>query len=419
MASGALVHLAGQLDFVRRKTRLWGDKILAGKDRWIEFPITELPSTGYYFHSGHGEETSETHVGDPLRSMVPMGSAYMTNVRCGEVTMSGTDDYETILFFSGLELTSPEIPPEKRIPPSEYLGLLMGCLRGEKDAIAVAKPLFRPEVPGELEILVGGQPFIPSHFMPYWTYEKPFAPGNFMAMRSGLLPYGKTNLAKEKHFKRYDIGILHFMYEYSVFPTFDMVVKSGVKGFLEGKEPNRDQVEGHLSAVFRCSSEALMLRFPGFHAHTVCRTPIRSDIAINESNDERPAKKIASQLIAAHYFKERTPFFPLIQTYANSCPWGGAFPEKPATEPGDPTRLTHPDTWTEEQREHAMEWAQQEYFRKLGGAGGGGAAAAGGAGGGGAKRQRTQRNRRSRRQPRRHKTRRKSRQSIGPRSELK
>jgi len=323
--------------------------------------------------------------------------------------MSGTDDYETILFFSGMELTSPDIPVEKRIPPSEYVGLLMGCLRGEKGAIDVAKPLFRPptaknpKATDELEILVGGQPFITSHFLPYWTYEKPFAPGNFMAMRSGLVPYGKTNLANETHFKRYDAALLHFMYEHSVFPTLKMVMDSGVSGFLEGKEPNRDQVEHHLNIAFRCSSEALMLRFPGFHAHTVCRTPILGGRAINESNDDRPAKKIALQRIAAASFKEGTPFFPLIQTYADSCPWGGAFPESPAKEPGDPTRLTHPDAWTEAQREHAMEHAQRKYFEGLRG---GAAAAAGGAGGGGAKRQRT---RRSRHQPRRRKTRRRSR----------
>ena len=96
MASAALVSLAAQLDAVRRKTQLWGDKILAGKDR-ISFPI-ELTPPWAYFHSGHGEETAMDHVSRLLQSMVPVGSAYMTNVKCGEVTMAGTDDYETILF---------------------------------------------------------------------------------------------------------------------------------------------------------------------------------------------------------------------------------------------------------------------------------------------------------------------------------
>ena len=224
-------------------------------------------------------------------------------------------------------------------------------------------------------------------------------------MQSGLFRYGTPELGKEKAFKRYDEDILHFMYDRSVFPTFQMVMDSGVKEILNTKGPNRDWVEGHLSAVFRCSSEALMLRFPGFHAHTVCRTPIRYGVALDdESNKPRVAKTIAREMIAAFFHKKRTPFFPLIQRYADTCPWADGNLERPA-DPADPRRLRHPDAWEEDQREYALEWAQQEYFKELaaktaaGGAGaGGGGAAAGGAGGGGAKRQRTLRNRRSRRQ---------------------
>ena len=408
MASADLVTLAGQLNAVRRKTRLWGDKILAGKDR-IPFPI-ELTPPWAYFHSGHGEETAMDHVARPLLSMVPVGSAYMTNVKCGEVTMAGTDDYETILFFSGMDLRPTDIPPEKRIPPDMRMAFLEQCIHGVGTAIAAAPFIFhpptgkKPDAPNDLAILTGGQPFITSHFIPYFTYEKPFAPGNFIAMQSGLFRYGTPELGKEKAFKRYDEDILHFMYDRSVFPTFQMVMDSGVKEILNTKGPNRDWVEGHLSAVFRCSSEALMLRFPGFHAHTVCRTPIRYGVALDdESNKPRVAKTIAREMIAAFFHKKRTPFFPLIQRYADTCPWADGNLERPA-DPADPRRLRHPDAWEEDQREYALEWAQQEYFKELaaktaaGGAGAGGGGAAGGAGGGGAKRQRTLRNRRSRRQ---------------------
>lgn len=402
MASAALVTLAGQLNTVWHKTRLWGDEILAnGEGSHISFPI-ELTPPWAYFHSGHGEETAIDHKGDPLRSMVPRGSAYMTNVRCGKVTMAGTDDYETIAFFSGTVSESIDIPPRRR------MAFLEKCIRGERDAIVAAKPLFRPDAPDELAILPEGKKFVTSHFLPYFTYENPSAPGTFIAMQSGLLPYGTSDLGAEMEFVKYNEDVLRFMYKNSVFPTVDMVMKSGFRGVM-GVGPNRDRVEGHLNMAFRCSSEALMLRFPGFHAHSVCRTPIVGDVGLGK-DVARFSRRMARERIAATFYTKRTRFFRFIERYVGTCPWGDGkvtFPKKPAADPSRPTGLVHPDDWTTAQREHALEWAQQEHFKELeaaaaaGAGGGGGAAAAGGAGGGGAKRQRTRRsNRRSQRQRR-------------------
>jgi hypothetical protein len=194
-----------------------------------------------------------------------------------------------------------------------------------------------------------------------------------------------------------------------------MVKDSGVRGFLD-TEGNRESVERHLSFVFRCSSRAMMLRFPGFHAHAVCRTPIRSDVPRDESSIHRVAGMIARERIAAGFFKEGTSFYPLIENYVVHCPWGAPYPDKPPLDPTRPTGLTHPDGWTNEQRDHAIEYGQRRYIEEQRGGAAAAAVGGAGAGGAGAKRQRTLRNRRSRHQPRLRKTRRKSRQSIGPRS---
>ena len=382
-------HAAGRLRAIANETGLYGEFILAGLDR-IAFPIPdELPPRGYYLHSGHGAETAMNNRGRTHKSRVPVGCAYMTNVQCGEVLDFGVEDKSTMAYLSG---KSPS-----RLP------LLDKCIEGDRVSMLKAKVRFNAD-----DLVSQGGEFITSHFLPYFTYEDVEGSGVYTPTRSGLLPYGTNMLEKGKPITKYTEEDLRFMYRDSVFPTFEMVMASGVDGFMGGDEPNISQVEGHLDLTFRCSSEALMLRFPGFHAHSVCRVAINSSVYRHEER-RRVAKTVARELIAAG-FQEAAPSFPLIMVGVDSCLWGGDFPDRPAD-------LRHPGTWTTAQRDYATRHGQREYVRKLkmraaaggagAGGGGGGAAAAGGAGGGGAKRQRTLRNRRSRRQ---RKTRRKTRQ---------
>ena len=158
------------------------------------------------------------HAAQLYESIVPMGSAYMTNVKCGEMVMAGIDDKETMAFFSGTvqqKYPKPSVP----VPPEENDGrvaFLEQCLRGDKDAIAKANFIFRPEEPderNELAIVLGGQMFVTSDFIPYFTYEKDAVPGNFIAMQSGLLPYGTPDLDVGKPFKKYTEETLTFMYQ--------------------------------------------------------------------------------------------------------------------------------------------------------------------------------------------------------------
>jgi len=376
-------YAAGRLRAIAHESGLYGDFILAGLDR-IEFPIPDkLPPRGYYLHSGHGEETVMDNRGRARKSRVPVGCAYMTNVECGEVLEFGVEDKSTMAYLSGKSQT--------RLP------LLDKCIEGDRTAMLKAKLMFKAD-----DLVPGGGIFVTSHFLPYFTYEEVEDSGLFTPTRSGLLPYGTNMLEKGEPITKYTEDVLRFMYRDSVFPTFEMVMASGVDGFLGGDEPNISQVEGHLDLVFRCSSEALMFRFPGFHAHSVCRVAANSTFR----HEERPrvAKTIARELIAAG-FQEDAPSFPLIMVGVDSCHWGGDFPDRPAD-------LRHPGTWTTAQREYATRHGQREYVRKLkmraAAEDAGGAAAAAGGAGGGAKRQRTRR--RNRRQ--RNNSRRRQRRSL-------
>jgi len=370
-AKGDSLAVAGRLRAIAEGTGLYGDFVLAGIDPYNPFPI-ELLRRGYYFRSGHGEETRMNHLGRHPTSTVPPGCAYMTNVACGDVVDFGVEDKTTMNVFSGKRrpLSKLKSPVSIKEASSKLIALLDGCIGGDEAAIEESKELFtvkRSET-SEVEIVPAGGTFTTSHFLPYFTYkEGPAGSERYVAMPSGLLPLGAP-IDIGMAFTHYTEEVLRFMYQHSVFPTFEMVMASGVRGFLyeeeeaELAEGNRDSVEGHLRLLFRCSSEALMLRFPGFHAHAVCRSPIASEIYRHEERP-RKAKEMGKLRAASLAWKGSMDFYPLITRYVASCEWGGeGEPEKPAD-------LSHPDTWDNKQRSHAMEHGQWQHIREMRGAG--------------------------------------------------
>jgi len=296
----------------------------------------------------------------------------MTNVACGDVVDFGDEDKTTMDVFSGKLRALSKL--KSAVPLGEagdkLIALLDGCIGGDKAAIKESKELFTVKrfETSEVEIVPEGGRFTTSHFLPYFTYkEGPEGSETYIAMPSGLLPLGApidVGLA----FPHYTEDVLRFMYQHSVFPTFEMVMNSGVRGFLyeedaELAEGNRESVEGHLKLLFRCSSEALMLRFPGFHAHAVCRVPIASEIYRHEERP-RKAKEMGKLKAASLSWKGSMDFYPLITRYVASCEWGGG--GKPG--PPEPADLAHPDTWDNKQRSHAMEHGQRIHVREMGGA---------------------------------------------------
>jgi hypothetical protein len=343
-----------------------------------------------YYHGGHGSEDVEERV-------VPNGCAYITSVRPGQVAdYSDPCDInaaklwnrnETILKVL-LGSLKPVRPVNELEPDRKILEVFVPPVAGGDSLDKMTDRNIRKK--STATVCRAGARFVDSYFLPFFAYPpnpERSPDEDVIGKPSGLIPFrvGDPSLNVSIRIPRGIIteDILRRMYGRSVFPTIEMLLATPAipgpnrqnpdqrnysiaellaeprnKLGLHGRNVN--SIQEVISYSFTCSSEALMVAFPGVHCHFVCRTPAFYDISHWLSNDasrasavEGKVKIMAGALTDAEFDKRIGPLLLQTTNLWQTIDWSGM--EKPM---GPPYREGRPN-WTPAQLSWGLDKLQE------------------------------------------------------------